>query len=142
MWCLKLGAATFDLFLRCRWCNICLQKGNHCGVFSGEGSKHATPTVHPVHTLLLLYSTVNTILPLYTPYSHCIPCKHPTPTVYPLQTLLLLCTLYTPYSYIAHRSPTAHYIYTLCHISHIHPISVHCIPYIIVSHIHPLYPIY
>ena len=32
-----LAAATFDLFLRCVWCIILLEKGKHCGVFRGEG---------------------------------------------------------------------------------------------------------
>ena len=32
-----LAAATFDLFLRCVWCIILLEKGKHCGVFRDEG---------------------------------------------------------------------------------------------------------
>ena len=31
-----LAAATFDLFLRCVWRVILLEKGKHCGVFRGE----------------------------------------------------------------------------------------------------------
>ena len=32
-----LVAARFDLFLRCVWCIILLEKGKHCGVFRDEG---------------------------------------------------------------------------------------------------------
>ena len=35
------------------WCIICLQKGNHCGVFSGEGSNAQDKYLLPVGWVFL-----------------------------------------------------------------------------------------
>ena len=43
-----LAAATFDLFLRCVWCIILLEKGKHCGVFRGEGCNASDTYLFPL----------------------------------------------------------------------------------------------
>ena len=47
-----LAAATFDLFLRCVWCIILLEKGKHCGVFRGEGCNAHDTCLFPSWCLL------------------------------------------------------------------------------------------
>ena len=43
-----LAAAKFDLFLRCVWCIILLEKGKHCGVFRGEGYNASDTYLFPL----------------------------------------------------------------------------------------------
>ena len=43
----------FDLFLRCVWCIILLEKGKHCGVFRGEAC-NARDTFFPTRLSVCL----------------------------------------------------------------------------------------
>ena len=63
-----LGAAGFDLFSRCVWCNTCLQKGKHSDVFSDDCKKAHNKYFFPVGWVVL-----GVFFPVFVNVLHCSP---------------------------------------------------------------------